>query len=127
MTTLIWSVIVIHVFLHESAHWAVARHYGARWQGVRVRWYSLALRMIVPHGSSRHLLYIALAGPVVDSAFFLTFVVGMIGKGGHSEFWVFGTIWFTTIMLLNATPWIPGSDGQRVRNFCNNDRHQQDS
>lgn len=117
MTTLIWAVIALHILLHESAHWAVGHHYGAQWRGVRLRWYSLALRMVIPQDTPRHLLWIALAGPAVDSVFFLTFLVGAFWTGGHNEFWVFGAIWFTLIMFLNATPWIPGSDGQRVWYF----------
>ncbi len=103
---MIWLIIVGALVLHESAHVLAGQFFGGHWMGIRIRWTRLAVIIQIPEGTPSVRFPIALAGLIVDSGFWLGFVLrALIGSMSHAV--AFGLIWFSLILALNATPLDP--------------------
>ncbi|PSR28690.1 MAG: hypothetical protein C7B43_09765 [Sulfobacillus benefaciens] len=111
---MLWIIIGVSVVMHEGAHMVAGRWFGGRWLGIRVRWTRISVVMNLTGVSVRSRRCIAIAGLAVDGGFWLGFLIGSLLKKFSSPIMNVGLIWFTLILLVNATPWIPGSDGWKV-------------
>ncbi|PSR34082.1 MAG: hypothetical protein C7B44_14185, partial [Sulfobacillus thermosulfidooxidans] len=106
-----WILILLDIITHEAAHYGLAWHWGARWKGLRVRWTRISLVLDVATLTPQQRRYVAGIGPLVDLVWGFG-AGGWIGlQGDFTQETLIVLIWFAIIILLNASPWIRGSDG----------------
>ncbi len=98
---------------HEAAHVVMAQHLGGHWRGVRIRWTRVAVVIDTTGLSPQHLGWIAAAGLVVDVSGWCGFLVALIVSRPILSSEIVGLVWFSILLAVNATPWIPGTDGWR--------------
>ncbi len=111
---MIWIIIAGNIIVHEGAHIVVGVRLGGQWRGLRIGWARVAVILDIEGLTIPQLRQVAAAGLAVDGIFWLGFVgwVGCVSPVPALAWW--GSLWFTALLLLNATPWIRGSDGWRV-------------
>jgi hypothetical protein len=111
---MILGIIAISIVLHESAHVLMGLCYGGRWLGLRFRWSRVAVVMDMTGLTGRQRRRVAGAGTCVDATLWLGFVGWSVVKQHISHMVGFAIIWFSLILIINATPWISGTDGWYV-------------
>lgn len=98
---------------HEAAHVVMARRFGAHWRGVRIRWTRVAVIIDSAGLSLQHLRWVAAAGLLVDASCWLGFLIALFVSTPILSGEIVGITWFSILLAVNATPWIPGTDGWR--------------
>lgn len=108
---MILIIIGISVILHEFAHVVVGLRVGGRWRGLRIRWTRIAVVLDMAGLSGRQQRQVAAAGLLVDGLFWCTFLGLALVAHPVPPSIRMGVLWFSCLLVVNATPWIRGSDG----------------
>ncbi|PSR20663.1 MAG: hypothetical protein C7B47_17850 [Sulfobacillus thermosulfidooxidans] len=112
-----WLSVMSDIICHELAHILVAWNRGARWKGIHVRWTRIAVVIDVTDVSIADQRRIARAGIIVDGAGWIMWIVDALYQMRITPAIGMGIVWFSLLISLNASPWIPGSDGWQLRHL----------
>lgn len=109
--TMVMLIIGVSIILHEFAHVIVGLRLGGRWRGLRIRWTRIAVVLDMTGLSGRQRRQVAAAGLFVDVLFWCTFLGLALVAHSVLPSVRMGVLWFSCLLVVNATPWIRGSDG----------------